>query len=123
MFIESPAHNTKPNPLLTSSNGPSLSLFPRSAEPQFCAASAMDKLVDLARPSDHLSPRSSLTWVDQPFQASHQPPAPQEMKFKILGSPVPSRVDGEMEMETLGPPKPDAVMERKKSRVGICSLC
>ena len=88
-------------------------------EHQFCAASAMDKLVDLARPSDLLSPRSSLTWVDHNFQASHQPP--QEMKLKILGSPVPSRVDGEMEMETLGPPKPDAVMERKKSRVGICS--
>ena len=89
--------------------------------PPFCAASVMDKLVDLPRPSDHLSPRSSSTWVDRPFQAPHQPP--QEMKFKILGSPVPSRVDGEMEMETLGPPKPDAVMERKKSRVGICSLC
>ena len=50
-------------------------------------------------------------------------PLLKEMKLKILGSPLPARVDGEMEMETLGPPKPDAVMERKKSRVGICSLC
>ena len=45
-----------------------------------------------------------------------------EMKLKILGSPLPSsRVDKqmqmEMEMDTLGPPQPNAVMERKKSRV------
>ena len=87
---------------------------------RFCAASVMERL-DGFHLRGHLSPRSSLTWVDRPFQASHQPPAPQEMKFKILGSPVPSRVDGEMEMETLGPPKPDAVMERKKSRVSTRS--
>ena len=44
----------------------------------------------------------------------------EEMKLKILGSPLPSRVDDvEMEMDTLGPPKPAnaAVMQRKKSRV------
>ena len=41
-----------------------------------------------------------------------------EMKLKILGSPLPSRVeDVEMEMDTLGPPKPTAVQQRKKSRV------
>ena len=47
-----------------------------------------------------------------------------EMKLKILGSPLPTRVeDGEMEMDTLGPPQPPAaVMERKKSRVGWVSI-
>ena len=39
------------------------------------------------------------------------------MKLKILGSPLPSRVDDvEMEMDTLGPANA-AVMQRKKSRV------
>ena len=55
-------------------------------------------------------------------QTAH--PALKEMKLKILGSPLPSsRVDteGEMEMDTLGPPQP-AVMERKKSRVSLIRL-
>ena len=48
------------------------------------------------------------------------------MKLKILGSPLPSRVDDvEMEMDTLGPPKPanDGVMQRKKSRVSASENC
>ena len=67
-------------------------------------------------------------WCEQPWhlyvQTNHtlHPVLMKEMKLKILGSPLPSsRVDKqmqmEMEMDTLGPPQPNAVMERKKSRV------
>ena len=92
----------------------------------FCAASATERLTGH---KGRIFPRSSLMWV-------HQPPSPplstylthphlmKEMKLKILGSPLPTRVeDGEMEMDTLGPPQPPAaVMERKKSRVGWVSI-